>query len=98
VTNNDYNDYVDLIDAMGLAQRHLADAKAKSLAAATAAAASASIIHAGRYGAEVARARGLSFWFPIDRQTYAQFRTKYKSLRAVARHPGWLRFLDWYHA
>jgi hypothetical protein len=46
----------------------------------------------------VARATGLSFWFPIDRQTCAQFRTKYKALRAVGKYPGWLQFLDWYHA
>lgn len=91
-------DYVDLI--------HLAESIASGIPDATVVAAANAAINATRQcvlvsdalGGSVARANGLSVWFPSTQTLHFNYRAKYLELKCSSQYPGWVRFLDSYHA
>ncbi|MBI5502109.1 MAG: hypothetical protein HY907_17835 [Deltaproteobacteria bacterium] len=91
-------DYVDLVQLAEEVAAAVAVPRVRKAAAALAGAARKCVLANGRLGRGVARANGLSVWFPADDDTYLRHRAKYLRLRCNAgANPGWVRFLDRFH-
>jgi hypothetical protein len=91
-------DYVDLIHLMTLLIRNIPDGGISDAAKAVVRAARSCIISSETLGHTVARAHGLSVWFPAGRRLYSSYRAKYLSLKFAETYPGWVGFLDAYHS
>ena len=91
-------DYVDLVQLADAVAGAVTAPRVRKAATALSGAAGKCVLANGRLGAGVARANGLSVWFPADDDTYLRHRAKYLRLRCNAGpNPGWVRFLDRFH-
>jgi hypothetical protein len=91
-------DYVDLIHLMRLLTKNVPDGGVAEAAKAVAKAAGACVLTSETLGRTVARANGVSAWFPAHRRLYSNYRAKYMSLRFAEAYPGWIGFLDAFHS
>jgi len=91
-------DYVDLIHLMTLLSRNIPDGGISEAARAVTKAARLCILSSETLGRSVARANGLSVWFPAHRRLYSNYRAKYLSLKFAKEYAGWIDFLDAYHS
>ena len=91
-------DYVDVIHLMTLLSKNVPDGGITTAARAVTKAARACILGSETLGNSVARANGLSIWFPTHRRLYSDYRAKYLSLKFSSAYPGWVDFLDAYHS
>jgi hypothetical protein len=91
-------DYVDLIHLMTLLSKNIPDGGVAEAARAVTKAARACILSSQTLGNTVARAHGLSIWFPAHRRLYSSYRAKYLSLKFAEAYTGWVGFLDAYHS
>jgi hypothetical protein len=78
--------------------RNIPDGGISDAAKAVVRAARSCIISSETLGHTVARAHGLSVWFPAGRRLYSSYRAKYLSLKFAETYPGWVGFLDAYHS
>jgi hypothetical protein len=91
-------DYVDLIHLASLLAKNLPDRGIAEASRAAVKAARACILTSSTLGYTVARAHGLSVWFPAYERIYSNYRAKYTALNFAPDHPGWISFLDAYHS
>jgi hypothetical protein len=90
----DDGNYVDLIDMTNQLTRFVKDRTVKDRAARLKAAANAAIIHSQSHGKDVARAHGMTVWYPSATQDYIENRAKYLALRVNEERRDWVKFLD----
>jgi hypothetical protein len=89
-----HGNYVDIVDMTDQLTKFVKDQKVKACAARLKAAARAAIVHSDRGGKDMARAHGMSVWYPSAHQDFMENRTKYLALHMNDERRDWVEFLD----
>ncbi len=90
------NDYIDIIHFTRIMKGATKAPELRGAADSVLSATNDCIIASGCYGRRVRNAKGLSFWFPPQRNLFNRHRNKYHSLNFSKKHLGWASFLDAY--
>lgn len=89
-----HGNYVDLIDMTDQLTKFVKDQKVKACAARLKAVTGAAIVHSKTGGKDMAKAHGMSVWYPSVYQDFAENRAKYLALHMNDERRDWVEFLD----